>query len=147
MVIFGKTLKFWQKVSLNGETCQLIFYFSVFFSKYILWRYIGNSSFQIIYLNIEFLEILDYQTLMCYLNNLRLFVSESTPFYNLLVLGKIYGTHPWHWYFSSALPSLLGPLLLLLVPGLRHAPLHLLLPLGVNLLFLSLLPHKVYFIS
>ena len=26
--------------------------------------------------------------------------------------SQFYGSHPWHWYFSNALPSLMGPTLL-----------------------------------
>jgi len=57
-------------------------------------------------------------------------------------LGVNYGSHPWHWYFSNGLPCLLGPLLLLLLKGIKRAPLVLLLPVAVNLAVLSLLPHK-----
>ena len=67
-----------------------------------------------------------------------MFISRNNFF-----IGVNYGSHPWHWYLSNALPSLLGPLLLPLLIGARHAPLVLLLPLLVNIGALSLLPHKV----
>lgn len=57
-------------------------------------------------------------------------------------LGVNYGTHPWHWYFSAALPSLIGPLVVPLLLALPVSPLHLGLPLVVNLVCLSCLPHK-----
>jgi len=57
-------------------------------------------------------------------------------------LGTNYGIHPWHWYASNGLPSLLGPFVVPLLQGLRRAPLFLVMPLATNMLFLSCLPHK-----
>ncbi len=62
---------------------------------------------------------------------------------SLNISGVHYGSHSWHWYLSQGLPPLLGPLLLPLLTGLRNAALHILLPLLVKIVFLSLLPHKV----
>jgi alpha-1,6-mannosyltransferase len=63
--------------------------------------------------------------------------------------ASAWGTSPWHWYFTSALPRLLlNPLSLPLIaytlsqPSTRHASLALLVPnIGYVLLY-SILPHK-----
>ena len=34
--------------------------------------------------------------------------------------ASLYGTHPWHWYFTQGLPAVLGPLLPLFLVGLRQ---------------------------
>jgi phosphatidylinositol glycan class B len=70
-----------------------------------------------------------------------------TPFNFFIInvyknLGVNYGTHPWHWYVTAGLPSLLGPLVLPLVVSLPRSHLNLLLPILVNLTCLSVLPHK-----
>jgi phosphatidylinositol glycan class B len=38
-----------------------------------------------------------------------------------LASSSHYGTHPWHWYFSSGLPTLAGPLLPLLAAAMWNA--------------------------
>ncbi|KAL9113400.1 MAG: hypothetical protein Q9227_002441 [Pyrenula ochraceoflavens] len=63
--------------------------------------------------------------------------------------ASAWGTSPWHWYFTSALPRLLlNPLTLLLPvfgltqPALRHSTLSLLLPNLAYVAFYSFVPHK-----
>jgi alpha-1,6-mannosyltransferase len=63
--------------------------------------------------------------------------------------ASAWGTSPWHWYFTSALPRLvMNPFLLLMIPGslltpaLRTSNLDLVIPsLGYVCLY-SILPHK-----
>lgn len=57
-------------------------------------------------------------------------------------LGVNYGTHPWHWYLTNALPTMLGPLLIPLIQGFHRSSLTLILPIFVNVVFLSALQHK-----
>ncbi|KAK5055944.1 hypothetical protein LTR84_012494 [Exophiala bonariae] len=65
--------------------------------------------------------------------------------------ASAWGTSPWHWYFTSALPRLLiNPLLLLLIPwgfvasysGVPLSLLDLLTPPFIYTAIYSLLPHK-----
>lgn len=57
-------------------------------------------------------------------------------------LGVNYGSHPWHWYVSNALPSAFGPLLIAYLLELKTCSIFQLLPVAVNITFLSILPHK-----
>jgi alpha-1,6-mannosyltransferase len=63
--------------------------------------------------------------------------------------ASAWGTSPWHWYFTSALPRLLlNPLAIPLIPyalaqpATRHPSLSLLIPSIGYLILYSILPHK-----
>ncbi|KPI36200.1 putative Dol-P-Man:Man(7)GlcNAc(2)-PP-Dol alpha-1,6-mannosyltransferase [Cyphellophora attinorum] len=63
--------------------------------------------------------------------------------------ASAWGTSPWHWYLTSAIPRLtptpallLLPISAVLVPTLRQTLLPLLLPVGVYVTLYSILPHK-----
>lgn len=73
--------------------------------------------------------------------------------YNVLHnIGSFYGTHPWHWYFTSGLPTVLGintlPFIFGIVQTVRNksnkSPVskQLLITIGVSLVLMSLLEHK-----
>ncbi|RVX66359.1 hypothetical protein B0A52_09967 [Exophiala mesophila] len=62
--------------------------------------------------------------------------------------ASAWGTSPWHWYFTSAIPRLvLNPLLLLLIPYSMTMPVassvaHSLTPSLIYIVLYSFLPHK-----
>jgi GPI mannosyltransferase 3 len=68
-------------------------------------------------------------------------------------VGSTYGTHPWYWYFSVGLPTVLGigtlTFVLAMVEVLRHRKLHeyqtiLLISIVCTLCVYSLIPHKEF---
>jgi len=72
---------------------------------------------------------------------------EGIVLYYNTVLNKssLWGTHPWHWYFTSALPRAMGPTLLLVVVGVAtewRRTLREVLPCVAFIALYSFLPHK-----
>lgn len=68
-------------------------------------------------------------------------------------IGSFYGTHNWHWYLTSGLPTVLGinsiPFLLAASDTIRHQRLHpertaLLISIAFTLIAYSLLAHKEF---
>lgn len=68
-------------------------------------------------------------------------------------IGTFYGYHPWHWYFTTGLPTILGistPIFLFAVAQTLRTPKEypervvLLVAVAFTLAIYSLLPHKEF---
>ncbi len=74
----------------------------------------------------------------------------TSSLYNFVIFNVIqghsehYGVHNPHWYFTAALPTLLGPSIIYFLVGLKYTPYSKLLAIIVPILLFSLLKHKEF---
>ncbi|XP_055373326.1 GPI mannosyltransferase 3 [Condylostylus longicornis] len=78
---------------------------------------------------------------------------EFIKFNYLLGIGSFYGTHPWHWYFLTGLPSILGvnylPFLIGVIQTIRNKEMYiirkqLLITIFITLITYSIFQHKEF---
>lgn len=59
--------------------------------------------------------------------------------------SSLYGTHPWHWYFTQAIPVLLGPQFILFIIGIYYSKNRKYLYWSIYFIFIySFLSHKEF---